>query len=105
MVRIRSTSGILNITCYLLLRHLNIYFHAMSKKTLYLSFLAYDDGEGDEFKGTRATGKVKQRVWSGVGRRVKRGCMKRSCPFGAFLRRTLKENSPETVLKRNNQTE
>ncbi|XP_018511330.2 uncharacterized mitochondrial protein AtMg00810-like [Brassica rapa] len=42
---------------------------------------------------------------SGVGRRVKRGCMKRSCPFGAFLRRTLKENSPETVLERNKQTE
>ncbi|KAG5384834.1 hypothetical protein IGI04_036304 [Brassica rapa subsp. trilocularis] len=36
---------------------------------------------------------------------MKRGCMKRSCPFGAFLRRTLKANSPETVLKRNAQTD
>jgi len=36
-------------------------FKKKKKKNLfYLSFLAFYDGEGDEFKGTRATGKVKK---------------------------------------------
>ena len=57
-MRIRSTSGLLKITCYLLLRHLISTFMPFEKKKKkkkkfnYLSFLAFDDGEGDEFEGT-----------------------------------------------------
>ncbi|KAF3546135.1 hypothetical protein DY000_02009019 [Brassica cretica] len=39
------------------------------------------------------------RIRSGVGRRMKRGCLKRSCPFGAFCgehsSRTSRRSDPE----------
>ena len=55
---IRTTSGALNITCCLLLRHLTIcFFIIQKKKESIFCFIIHGDGEGDAFKWHETLGK------------------------------------------------